>query len=309
MKNVFRDYFTFNKRERNGVFILLSIICVLVLYLNISTHFIDPVPVDFTDFEQEIDQFNAQLKASEDSSRFQKGGHPVLINDSRSTALKAERFTFDPNNLPETDWHRLGLTEKQIRAIKNYESKGGRFKTKQDLKKMYCIKETLFNSLEPYIEITASPAFFKDGKVERELTKSIGSVNVALLDLNTADSAALTSIKGIGPFYAKSIIKYRNELHGFVTKEQLMEVWKFDQEKFNTVEKYIYVDPSGVKKVNINTCEAAELKSAYIKWHVANAIVNYRKSHGKYTTLEEIKKTDLVDDETYRKIVPYLVVD
>lgn len=310
MKQFFRDYFTFNKRERNGVFILLSIICVLVLYLNISSHFIDREPVDFTAFEKEIGQFNAELQASPDSTGFNEKKSSVSVNAIEAESVKGERFPFDPNNLSEKDWQRLGLTDKQIRSIKNYESKGGKFKTKQDVKKMYCIKEALFNSLEPYIEIPSSPSFFEKGKVQTPLVKVHAvSMPSALIELNSADSATLTTIKGIGPFYAKAIIKYRNELKGFAEKEQLMEVWKFDQEKFNSVEKCIVVDPSKIKRVNINTCQAADLRSAYIKWTLANAIVNYRNNHGKYNSLEEIRKTDLVDDETYRKIVPYLIVD
>ena len=132
---------------------------------------------------------------------------------------------------------------------------------------------------------------------------------IGLIELNVADSTQLTTLKGIGPFFAKTIIKYRNSIGGFVNKQQLMEVWKFDQEKFDEIEKFITVDASKIKKVNINTCEAADLKSTYIKWNVANAIVNYRKNHGKYSSLEDIKKTDLVDDETYRKIVSYLTLD
>jgi competence protein ComEA len=312
MKQFFRDYFTFNKRERNGVFILLSIIAVLVLYLNVSSHFIDTQPVDFTVFENEIDRFNAELKVSDETSEYKKEEDPgsAVIPGN---VLKAERFDFDPNNLPEAEWNRLGLTSKQIRSIRNYESKGGKFKTKQDVKKMYCIQEELFNSLEPYIHIANVSAFFKDGKVEKidriEKEDHPALKKITLIELNSADSAMLTSIKGIGAFYAKAIIKYRNELKGFVVKEQLMEVWKFDREKFDMVEKYVAVDPSKIKRININTCVAADLKSAYIKWNVANAIVNYRSSHGKYTSVEEIRKTDLVDDETYRKIVPYLVVD
>ena len=79
--------------------------------------------------------------------------------------------------------------------------------------------------------------------------------------------------------------------------------------KLDAIEKYIYIDESKIKKININTCEATDLKNAYIKWNVANAIVNYRKNHGKYKSVDEIKKTDLVDDETYRKIVSYLTLD
>ncbi len=308
MKQFFRDYFTFNKRERNGVFILISIITILVLYLNISSNFIHSEPVDFTKFEQDVKVFKAELQASADSAKPVYEKHLFPSAAEKPILAKAERFDFDPNDLPDKDWKRLGLSVKQIHSIKNYEAKGGKFRTKQDVKKMYAIPAEQYVSLEPFIHIASEEkpaAVF----VSEKSVVSAKKPTIAILELNAADSAQLTTLKGIGPFFAKTIIKYRNSIGGFVAKEQLLEVWKFDQEKLDEIEKFIIVDASKIKKVDINTCEAAELKSAYIKWNVANAIVNYRKSHGRYATLEDIKKTDLVDDETYRKIVPYLVIE
>ena len=319
MKNTLRDFFTFNKRERNGVFILLSIIAGLVLYLNISSNFISEEPVDFTKFDKEVKEFEASI---EEKTEYSNYSEKQANREERLTGTeqKSERFDFNPNNLSEQNWKRLGLSEKQIKSIKKYESKGGKFKTKEDVKKMYCLSEEQYETLKPFIQIS-SPAeiarteekansFFKDGKVETTSAVNIPKTErLNVVELNSADSASLTTIKGIGAFYAKNIIKHRNALGGFVSKEQLLEIWKFDQEKLSAIEKYIDIDESKIKKVNINTCEAADLKSPYIKWTVANAIVNYRKNHGKYKTVDEIKKTDLVDEETYRKIAPYLIAD
>jgi len=319
MKNIFRDFFTFNKRERNGVFILLSIIGLLVLYLNVSSSFISREQVDFTKFDAEVKKFEASI---EEKAVFSKYSEKQTLREERLNASenKFERFNFNPNNLSEQDWKRLGLSEKQIKSIKKYESKGGKFKTKEDVKKMYCIKQAQYESLEPYIQINAPSesvraeekrtSVFQDGKVENPSSTIKPDVErIILVDLNTADSAMLTRIKGVGPFYAKNIIKYRNSIGGFVKKEQLLEIWKFDQEKLDAIEKHIVVDATKIKKINLNSCEPADLKSPYLSWTIANAIVNYRKNHGKYKTVDEIKKTDLVDEETYRKIVPYLIVD
>ncbi|MGZ4048420.1 MAG: helix-hairpin-helix domain-containing protein [Bacteroidia bacterium] len=308
MKQFFRDYFTFNKRERNGVFILISIITVLVLYLNISSNFVSTKPVDFTKFENDVKQFKTSLASVSDSSQPFEKKYVSPASVDKTIVLKAERFNFNPNDLPEDDWKRLGLSVKQIRSIKNYETKGGKFRTKQDVKKMYAIPLQQYESLEPFIQIPIEEktnATF----VSAKLILTTKKPTIPLVELNTADSVQLTTLKGIGPFFAKTIVKYRNSIGGFVAKEQLMEVWKFDQEKFEEIEKFITVDASLIKKININTCEAADLKNGYLRWNVANAIINYRKSHGKYLTLEDIKKTDLVDDETYRKIVPYLILE
>jgi competence protein ComEA len=307
MKQIVRDYLTFNKRERNGVFILVAIIALLLIYLNVSENFQEKEKRDVTAFVRELDSIGA-LEVN-DSVRY-----PALssaaFSGSDNVKKKAERFDFDPNNLPDEDWKRLGLSDKQVRTIKNYESKGGKFRKKEDLKKMYCIKEDLYVSLEPFIKIIAAQAAFESEKTAIPATEvKTAAPSGNIIELNSADSAILTTIKGIGPFYAKAIIKYRNSLGGFHSKEQLMEVWKFDQEKFDAVKAFIAIDAKLLKKININTCEAEQLKGPYIKWNVANAIVNYRKQHGKFKTIDEIKQTDLVDEELLRKIAPYLVLE
>lgn len=303
MKQILRDYFTFNKRERNGIFILLAIIAVELIYLNTSSYFYSVEPVDLSSFEKEIKEFEASIVF--DSVPVEKPFYNKPVFSERS----AERFNFDPNNLSEKDWKRLGLSDKQIKTIKNYEAKGGKFKKKEDLKKMYCIKPELFLSLEPYINIESPVSNFQSPVSNISQPTTNNHKPTTTIELNTCDSASLTTIKGIGPFFAKSIIKYRKQLGGFHSKEQLMEIWKFDAEKYETIAPRVNVDASVIKRININTVEAEEFIHPYIKWNIANAIVNYRKNHGRFKTIEEIRKTDLVDEETLRKIADYLTVE
>jgi|ERR1019366_8015854 DNA uptake protein ComE-like DNA-binding protein len=309
MKQFIRDYLTFNKRERNGLFVLIAIITLMIVYLNISYLFIQPQTVDFTKFEKEIELFNASANHANDSLKnedkftYQKAGFKQYENDKKTTNSKTERFIFNPNFLSDKDWKRLGLTDKQIKSINNYQAKGGKFRNKEDVKKMYCISEKQYLSLEPYILIPIDKKEFSTFETTIPKLKNI------LVELNLADSTQLVSLKGIGAFYAKTIIKYRTLLGGFVAKEQLMEVWKFDSIRFEGVKNKITVDASNIKKININTCTAAELKHPYLTWNTVNVICNYRSKHGNYKTVEEIKKTDLVDEITYRKIAPYLVTE
>jgi competence protein ComEA len=313
MKQFIRDYLTFNKRERNGIFILLLIITLLLIYLNISDKFIKPEQVDFTKFEKEIAAFT--LAQQERDSIASIANNHIVDSTTANLNSNAEYFPFNPNGLPAEDWKRLGLNDKQIQTIKNYESKGGQFRTNEDVKKMYCIPAKLYAQLEPYIHIPPKETHSFQKTPDTNLPASTSNLRTqnsrlpTVVELNSADSAYLTKIKGIGAFYAKSIIKYREQLGGFANKEQLMEIWKFDKEKFDAVKDYIIVDESEIRKLNINTFTAEQLKHPYISWNIANAIANYRKQHGKYKNIEEIKKTDLVNDETFLKISPYLVLE
>lgn len=297
MKKIIRDYLTFNKRERNGVFVLVSIIILLIVYLNISHIFIKEETVDFSQFEKEIELLQGSVQTGIVVSKD--------LNEKKTLEIASGLFNFNPNNLPDSDWKKLGLSEKQIHTIKNYEAKGGRFSTKDDVKKMYCISEKLFTSLEPYIQIPKE----KEPVTEIGITTFTKDNKTLPIEINSADSIQLVKLKGIGAFYAKTIIKYRDVLGGFIDKEQLKEVWKMDQEKYDAIKDQITVDHSKIKKININTCTAVELKHPYLKWNQVNGIINYRAQHGKYKSIEDIKETDLIDDATLVKIKFYLITE
>jgi competence protein ComEA len=302
MNQIIRDYLTFNKRERNGIVVLLTIILSLLIYLMVADKCFRKERIDFSKFEKEIQLLQATTETKKKGLRYIAATKPITA--ASAVVSSPERFTFNPNQLPEAEWKKLGLTNQQIHSIKNYESKGGRFLKKEDVKKMYTISPELYASLEPYIEIPVEEKtpLFKTADKKNPVSE------IKIMELNSVDSLQLTTIKGIGPFYARTIIKFRNALGGFHSKEQLMEVWKFDQEKYNALEKYITVDASKVMRINVNTCTAKELKHPYINWKIANGIINYRSKHGNFHTLEEIKKTDLLDEETFLKIVPYLKI-
>lgn len=294
MKQFVRDYLTFNKRERNGLFVLIAIISLMLVYLNTSHLFVKPDVVDFTEFEDEVKQFNSAVLKSTDSLKESRG------NDVTNTP---ERFVFNPNNLSDEKWNRLGLSSKQIKTINNFQKKGGVFRKKEDLKKIYGLSQNEYLSLADYIHIP----------IKKSKTSSVNLViekrDFAAIDINSADSTLLVSISGIGPFYAKQIIKYRTLLGGFVAKNQLLELWKFDSLKLVDVQNDILIDQLKVNKININVCTPKELKHPYLNWNIANAVCNYRNKHGRYRAIGDIKKTDLIDDETFKKIKPYLTVE
>ncbi len=313
MKQFFRDFMSYHRRERNGAFVLLGIIVLMIIYLNFSHYLFSSEKIDFSKYEQELKLFSDSVKSQSDSierEEQQNKGNNYYTSSDKSNKVKGERFNFNPNNLPESEWKRMGLSDKQIYVIKHYESKGGQFRSKADVKKMYCIQEKLYLSLEPYIiipEKKRDTLSFKYPKkdTERPVTKK-PEPEILVVELNSSDSLSLIRIRGIKGFYSKKIIEHRAELGGYASKEQLMELWKFDKEKYDAVEKYVTVDVSKIKKININTCTSAELKHPYLSWNAVNGIISYRSKHGKFIKIDDIKKTDLVDDETYRKIAPYL---
>lgn len=129
---------------------------------------------------------------------------------------KVETFRFNPNTIGVEDMMRLGFTQKQAESIEHYRSKGGRFRRKEDFAKSYTVSDAMYRRLEPYIDIP-------------------------LLDINKADSSAFDGLPGIGGYFARKMVEHRGRLHGYSYPEQLMDIYHFDQEKFDKLKDLITV--------------------------------------------------------------------
>ncbi len=192
----------------------------------------------------------------------------------------------------------MGLRKKLVRTIINYRDKGGKFYKSEDLKNIYGMRENEFNALEPYINI-------KKDTIKVFSKKIIA--NDLLLDINSADTLDLQQLRGIGPSYARRIVKYRERLGGFSSIEQLYEVYGMDSLRFHGIAENIYVGNNGIQKININEAGIKQLiKHPYIEFYLAKSIVKYRKEIGNYTDTEQLKNANLIYEELYEKIKPYI---
>ncbi len=235
-------------------------------------------------------------------------------------------FQFDPNGLPVEQWTELGLSEKQAGAIHRYEERGGKFRTKKDVAKMRVVDPDLFAQWEPFILLPDSlPRKNRKPYAEREHwpkdssrwearePKHFGDRgNAAAVELNGADSASLVAISGIGPSFARGIIKYRERLGGFVSLDQLSEVYIL-RDKPDAVERIkpkLILDPALVKYFPLNTCTVEELAPhPYCGWKVAKALIAYRDHHGPFPNVAAISNCILVTDSIRTRLSPYLTVD
>jgi competence ComEA-like helix-hairpin-helix protein len=131
-----------------------------------------------------------------------------------------------------------------------------------------------------------------------------------LININQADSFALRKLPGIGEKYSSRIVRYRNWLGGFHSKEQLLEVYGIDSSLLHTISPFIKLEGDSLKRVNINECSLSNLSShPYISYKIAKLIVKYREHHGAYSSLEELKSFPLIDEQLFRKIAVYLELE
>ena len=198
--------------------------------------------------------------------------HSAVVNAVREASRRVESFRFNPNTVSVEDLQRLGFSLKQAQAIDNYRQKGGRFRRKEDFAKSYVVADSVFSRLEKYIDIP-------------------------LLDINTADSLALLELPGIGPFYAGKIVSYRESLRGYSHKEQLMDIYRFDREKYDGLRDLIMC--SQPEPYPLWILPEAELSlHPYISRTEAHSIVLYREHHAPgECTVEALQKTGALSQE------------
>lgn len=295
MKEILRNYFTFNKRERNGALVLIFIIVLLLVYLTLSPSLVSDTKIDATAFEKAI----SVIADTETVATALPNNIPAIISVDKAEPAPS-LFDFNPNGLSETDWKRLGLTTKQIKTIKNYEAKGGKFYSKADVKKMYCISDQLYQQLEKYIVIPVNEKITSHNPLPQAI------------ELNTADSITLVKLKGVGPAFAKRILGYRKLLGGFYSDKQLLEVYGMDSAKHEMIlhNNRIEIEASKIEPLHINTANVDVLKKhPYIKFQLARLIVNYRLAHGAYKSVDELKKLDLMNETLFLKLKNYITVD
>ncbi len=235
-------------------------------------------------------------------------------------------FKFDPNGLPIEQWTELGLSEKQAGAIHRYEERGGKFRTKKDVAKMRVVDPELYTQWEPFILLPDSlprkewKTYVKQDRWPRDSSrweprehKTYGDrENAAAVELNGADSATLVTIRGIGPSFARGIIKYRDWLGGYASLDQLSEVYIM-RDKPDAVERIkvkLIVDPSLMKRINLNRCTVEDLgPHPYCGWKVAKALIAYRDHHGPFPNVAAISNCVLVTDSIRERLSPYLTVE
>jgi len=275
-----KDYFSFNKKERNGILLLSFILFFLILFYQFSYLLKTETKTDFSEFEKALSKLE-------------------YANDSPQLKEEKSLFSFNPNTLNDDGWLSLGLSEGKLKVLRNYQKSGGYFKEKEDLQRCYAFGDEFYNTIKEYVSIP------KIDELESKSQQSITTTQI--IELNQADSLALISIKGIGPFYAKQILKYRKQLGGFINYEQFTEIWGLEKLDVEKIKLLTTIDILLISKININTATIETLRNhPYLNYKQAKMIVNYRAQHGVFRSVKDIQKIRPISPEIFRKIAPYL---
>jgi len=242
-----------------------------------------------------------------------------------STSNSANLSDFDPNTLDKEQWQKLGFSEKQTATILKYKDiVGGKFMSKEQLKKCYAISDEKFRELESFILL---PEITENGKPKgfnaygkKEITIS-GKFNPDRLSAN--DWLKM----GFSERQAEAILKYRNYLGGsFISKEKFKECFIISPENYSKLEPYLLL-PAKTPETFQNPAKNSTVKTRvqYYSfdpnqldlegWKTfgfsekqAITIINYRDRNllGSFKSLDDLQKCFVISAEKFQEMKPYI---
>lgn len=320
IKFYLRDYFAFNQTEIKGFMFMIFLIVVLIISVFIFDFLPDNPQTSKTIDPKRVEELMAKIEVKESDKKeaFQdRYTNKYEKYDSENAPSKPIKLSpFDPNQASEAQLEELGIAKWMAKRIINYRTKGGQFRKKEDLQRIYDFPTDLYTKLEPYItlpEKTTNGGFTSFPKTETnsevKTTTTIPtkeSFNPVAFDLNRADTNDLKKLKGIGSKLSARIIKYRDMVGGFYSENQVKEVFGLDSIVVDEILKYATIKNPSLNKIKINEVTAEEFKHLYIRPYVAKSIIAYRQQHGNFTSKKDFEPIKLLDAKTLDKLFPYL---
>ncbi|WKN43155.1 ComEA family DNA-binding protein [Tunicatimonas pelagia] len=306
LNRIIRDYFGFSATELRG-FWILSVLAVVLLAIPPITKevFLQSSTFSHTN-PAKLDSIIALLE------------QPALdqIPITETPVASVDYVRFNPNNAPREVLVQNSIPSWLADRIIKYRNKGGRFRKKADLLKIYGFPEDLYAQLEHYVvvpekvvnnserKVAATVAAYPESKEYRKFDKK----ELVAFDINQADSIRLKQIPGIGTVLSSRIIRFRDKLGGLHSKQQLKEVYQISDEAAQNLQKYTYISPDyEVAQLSLNTDNASGLaQHPYVSYKLARAIVDHRKNYGDFLRIEDCREVYLMEDSVFQKIAPYL---
>ena len=255
----------------------------------------DSVKTDFKDYQTKQDSlYKAKWKKT-----------------YKRDTIEIRMQVFDPNTVDSITLLHLGFKPWQAKNMLKYRAKGGKYRKKEDLKKLYGMTDSMYLALEPYIHLTQDSIVVDSAKVDSARMDSLppwrSIKKDTILNLRTADTTELKMIRGIGSYRAKMIVRYREQLGGYARVEQILEARGMDKVVADSILPHFYIDSVVVNKMPVNKMRPEVLqRHPYLNFEQAKAIYEYRRKHIRIKSAEDLKKIKELGPKDIEKIVIYL---
>ena len=212
---------------------------------------------------------------------------------------------FNPNTADSILLLEQGLKTWQVSNMLKYRRAGGRWRRRSDMKRLYGLSEEQYSQLRPYIDL---PDTLPSDTARRDtLLRYVSHKRDTILELNTADTAQLQLLRGIGRWTAMQIVRYREQLGGYYSVEQLREIPHIDQQMLDTVLQHFTLDTTRITPLRVNRCAVGTLSHhPYLRFEQARAIYEHRRQHIRLSGLDDLRSLPELTQDDLLRLRPYL---
>jgi len=283
-----KSHFVFSKSERNGIFLLVTIILVLQLayWLIPFPKYIAPKDTpELVRFQQKVDSLK-QLKIKENTPK---------------------QYPFNPNFITDYKGYTLGMSTQEIDRLLAYRKQNKWVNSKKDFQDVTKVSDSLLNTFSHLFKF---PDFITNPKKKKVFAKDRKLSYKDKIDLNKATALQLQGVYGIGPYYSEKIIGYRTKLNGFSDNVQLKDVYGLEPNVINNIlKKFTVKTPVNIKKININTAKVTDLSELpNLNYEIARQIIKYRELNGEFNDINQLKSIAEFPIEKFDRIQLYLTL-
>lgn len=269
--------------------------------------------------QEQAQQLYATLRQQTESAGRNRGKRRNREKTPRYYAVEQQEwasFHFDPNTADSTRLLALGLAPWQVRNIYKYRARGGRFRRKEDLLKIYGMTGEQAEHLLPLVRIDPRYQYItRQDKSNSGESKAPGKEpenpypvrhkfrEKTFVDPNTADTALLQKIPGIGQGFAAMIVRRREQLGGYVSVKQLKEIRNLPD---SLLEWFRIAHPEQVRKLNLNRASLNQLrKHPYLNFYQCKVIVEHRRKYGTIRSLKDLSLYEEFPKQALDRLAPY----
>ena len=254
-----------------------------------------------------------------DSTKSQFADYQEKQDSIRKAQWRKQRDTiavrmqvFDPNIADSSTLVHLGFKPWQAKNMVKYRAAGGRYRKPEDLKKLYGMTDSMYQALTPYIYIAREEvdSVAVDSLRKDSLPRWKEENKDTILNLRTADTVELKMIHGIGSYRARQIVRYREQLGGFVSVEQVLEAKGMENVDADSLLAHFWIDSVKIEPMNVNSVGVQRLsRHPYLRFEQAQAIYELRRKKIRLDSIQQLQQIECIPAETLEKIAPYLNFD
>lgn len=254
-----------------------------------------------------------------DSTKSQFADYQEKQDSIRKAQWRRQRDTiairmevFDPNTADSSTLVHLGFKPWQAKNMVKYRAAGGRYRKPEDLKKLYGMTDSMYQALTPYIYIAREEvdSVAVDSLRKDSLPRWKEENKDTILNLRTADTVELKMIHGIGSYRARQIVRYREQLGGFVSVEQVLEAKGMENVDADSLLAHFWIDSVKIEAMNVNSVGVQRLsRHPYLRFEQAQAIYELRRKKIRLDSIQQLQQIECISAETLEKIAPYLNFD